>query len=121
MVRRPPRSTRTDTLLPYTTLFRSRPVPCDAGDVLVELILERRRPRHELEAEAVVDHRDATGREVEALTIDAGDMLARRSLQMRQASVGREPRRGGVEVATAQGIQETALEEDSKTDRERKR
>src|SRR3546814_6570260 len=25
MLRRPPRSTRTDTLLPYTTLFRSRP------------------------------------------------------------------------------------------------
>src|SRR3546814_2544780 len=28
MIRRPPRSTRTDTLLPYTTLFRS-PRPCD--------------------------------------------------------------------------------------------
>src|SRR3546814_9753281 len=27
MIRRPPRSTRTDTLCPYTTLFRS---PCDA-------------------------------------------------------------------------------------------
>src|SRR3546814_13145625 len=27
MIRRPPRSTRTDTLFPYTTLFRSRP-PC---------------------------------------------------------------------------------------------
>src|SRR3546814_15566263 len=26
MIRRPPRSTRTDTLLPYTTLFRS---PCE--------------------------------------------------------------------------------------------
>src|SRR3546814_4486237 len=25
MLRRPPRSTRTDTLFPYTTLFRSRP------------------------------------------------------------------------------------------------
>src|SRR3546814_14468142 len=25
MIRRPPRSTRTDTLFPYTTLFRSRP------------------------------------------------------------------------------------------------
>src|SRR3546814_4485728 len=25
MIRRPPRSTRTDTLLPYTTLFRSAP------------------------------------------------------------------------------------------------
>src|SRR3546814_1019847 len=27
MIRRPPRSTRTDTLFPYTTLFRSRFVP----------------------------------------------------------------------------------------------
>src|SRR3546814_17130754 len=31
MLRRPPRSTRTDTLLPYTTLFRS---PGARGDVL---------------------------------------------------------------------------------------
>src|SRR3546814_3585403 len=27
MIRRPPRSTRTDTLFPYTTLFRSPPQP----------------------------------------------------------------------------------------------
>src|SRR3546814_18289074 len=27
MIRRPPRSTRTDTLFPYTTLFRSKPAP----------------------------------------------------------------------------------------------
>src|SRR3546814_18904609 len=27
MIRRPPRSTRTDTLFPYTTLFRSRHLP----------------------------------------------------------------------------------------------
>src|SRR3546814_13918309 len=26
MIRRPPRSTRTDTLFPYTTLFRSKPL-----------------------------------------------------------------------------------------------
>src|SRR3546814_6319260 len=34
MIRRPPRSTRTDTLLPYTTLFRSpcRTVPRGSGD-----------------------------------------------------------------------------------------
>src|SRR3546814_9587253 len=37
MIRRPPRSTRTDTLFPYTTLFRSRrygesvPGPCETG------------------------------------------------------------------------------------------
>src|SRR3546814_10726141 len=28
MIRRPPRSTRTDTLFPYTTLFRSNSPPC---------------------------------------------------------------------------------------------
>src|SRR3546814_19728015 len=28
MIRRPPRSTRTDTLFPYTTLFRSSPSVC---------------------------------------------------------------------------------------------
>src|SRR3546814_15094661 len=28
MIRRPPRSTRTDTLFPYTTLFRSDEAPC---------------------------------------------------------------------------------------------
>src|SRR3546814_13286927 len=31
MIRRPPRSTRTDTLFPYTTLFRSRARPARAG------------------------------------------------------------------------------------------
>src|SRR3546814_2828391 len=31
MIRRPPRSTRTDTLFPYTTLFRSHPVHIDHG------------------------------------------------------------------------------------------
>src|SRR3546814_14677683 len=34
MILRPPRSTRTDTLFPYTTLFRSRPDPRPAGAVL---------------------------------------------------------------------------------------
>src|SRR3546814_4536750 len=32
MIRRPPRSTRTDTLFPYTTLFRSFPADLDARD-----------------------------------------------------------------------------------------
>src|SRR3546814_11568925 len=31
MIRRPPRSTRTDTLFPYTTLFRSQPEAHEAG------------------------------------------------------------------------------------------
>src|SRR6056297_3907309 len=42
MIRRPPRSTRTDTLFPYTTLFRSQLDPCvarvqgDGGTIRVE-------------------------------------------------------------------------------------
>src|SRR3546814_10260485 len=35
MIRRPPRSTRTDTLFPYTTLFRS--VPERAWDLIVTM------------------------------------------------------------------------------------
>src|SRR3546814_3351430 len=31
MIRRPPRSTRTDTLFPYTTLFRSQPKAIDSN------------------------------------------------------------------------------------------
>src|SRR3546814_8575136 len=33
MIRRPPRSTRTDTLFPSTTLFRSRGAPAHCRDV----------------------------------------------------------------------------------------
>src|SRR3546814_17412370 len=44
MIRRPPRSTRTDTLVPYTTLFRSGscielPAPVDRIDIDPERIL----------------------------------------------------------------------------------
>src|SRR3546814_7111606 len=51
MIRRPPRSTRTDTLFPYTTLFRSRevlprPAHCCAS------LPERTRPRPGRSAEA---------------------------------------------------------------------
>src|SRR3546814_8752594 len=34
MIRRPPRSTRTDTLFPYTTLFRSPPLKSSAVTAL---------------------------------------------------------------------------------------
>src|SRR3546814_3696202 len=38
MIRRPPRSTRTDTLFPYTTLFRSHAA---AGMTLVQIAAEK--------------------------------------------------------------------------------
>src|SRR3546814_16139589 len=45
MIRRPPRSTRTDTLFPYTTLFRSldRAEAVEARRLLVEAEQDRRR------------------------------------------------------------------------------
>src|SRR3546814_14884336 len=47
MIRRPPRSTRTDTLFPYTTLFRSRlPQPahvCDAPAAVAQADLRKSR------------------------------------------------------------------------------
>src|SRR3546814_16604137 len=38
MIRRPPRSTRTDTLFPYTTLFRSRAIAKKFSDVAPEVL-----------------------------------------------------------------------------------
>src|SRR3546814_17845165 len=46
MIRRPPRSTRTDTLFPYTTLFRSgRLAQARVGRLLDRLVRQRARAR----------------------------------------------------------------------------
>src|SRR3546814_5597682 len=42
MIRRPPRSTRTDTLFPYTTLFRSGAEPLVIGDNAMSITAERK-------------------------------------------------------------------------------
>src|SRR3546814_5265088 len=56
MIRRPPRSTRTDTLFPYTTLFRSL-VP---NDVVVADLLQRHQHQKR------IDHRVQTAAELRA-------------------------------------------------------
>src|SRR3546814_18867960 len=43
MIRRPPRSTRTDTLFPYTTLFRSREATMSDSDLRTPPALEHFR------------------------------------------------------------------------------
>src|SRR3546814_6410012 len=55
MIRRPPRSTRTDTLFPYTTLFRSlsATTPLDLERAHLETPRKTERPSRE-EAEATV-------------------------------------------------------------------
>src|SRR3546814_13296557 len=64
MIRRPPRSTRTDTLFPYTTLFRSH----DAVDDLAQALLVGEVDRGDLELAVLLDV-DRTG----AVHHDLGD------------------------------------------------
>src|SRR3546814_3257672 len=54
MIRRPPRSTRTDTLFPYTTLFRSAPGAVIPVDVLQTALASARRDDAEHRLHAVV-------------------------------------------------------------------
>src|SRR3546814_5765809 len=55
MIRRPPRSTRTDTLFPYTTLFRSLGAPPGTWRKLQEHLLHERRHQRFLDGlEAVL-------------------------------------------------------------------
>src|SRR3546814_15533627 len=49
MIRRPPRSTRTDTLFPYTTLFRSHHRQWMVGDVHMDLCQRPPRPADGIE------------------------------------------------------------------------
>src|SRR3546814_7549484 len=57
MRRRPPKSTRTDTLFPYTTLFRSRPPREPCNTVLLGLL---RRCRDRSGDDPSVPHPDHT-------------------------------------------------------------
>src|SRR3546814_8940165 len=74
MIRRPPRSTRTDTLFPYTTLFRS---PAFAG--MTKLLEFRPHQRR------AVDHRLQLG-------------LRMRAAVVFHPAIGRDPQPFGVDV-----------------------
>src|SRR3546814_564306 len=52
MVRRPPRSTRTDTLFPYTTLFRSAAVHAHDAKICLQLLHAGRYAYHPLSVSA---------------------------------------------------------------------
>src|SRR3546814_6068402 len=87
MIRRPPRSTRTDTLFPYTTLFRSR---------RLRLVLHRQR----VEVRAQVAARAVGGDQAAdvAFTLVAGTMRdhAARGLAAGRGDVFHDRRMGDV-------------------------
>src|SRR3546814_9066825 len=78
MIRRPPRCTRTDTLFPYTTLFRS------GGDVASELVVpgagDARINRRGLDRTDAVDRFDQEGLVVGA----TGELLVQTLAQHRR-------------------------------------
>src|SRR3546814_3434341 len=55
MIRRPPRSTRTDTLFPYTTLFRAGPTPIFPPDDEVRALFDRLGTAIDLADESAYD------------------------------------------------------------------
>src|SRR3546814_11043728 len=84
MVRRPPRSTRTDTLFPYTTLFRSK------GCEIVAVELFRRHEVPQDRPDAVAEPRQPLGQEF----LDGGGALGQ------HLPVGRQARRLDAEPDT---------------------
>src|SRR3546814_15045604 len=72
MLRRPPRSTRTDTLLPYTTLFRSRG---PAMSITVTIDLSDRDLEHFQKAMAT-SRKAAEGKTPDEVVAAAGKLLA---------------------------------------------
>src|SRR3546814_14807811 len=70
MIRRPPRSTRTDTLFPYTTLFRSLVVQAQAGEGALIAYAGEVRARHEPELGFRI------GGKIIARAVDVGDRVA---------------------------------------------
>src|SRR3546814_5730700 len=95
MIRRPPRATRTDTLFPYTTLFRSRgagiQAAVDDGDLVRDRLLAHRFQRRgrvlrrERPGDDDVVARDALGGEaVEDRCELLADAFERRTLRVVQ-------------------------------------
>src|SRR3546814_10279824 len=102
MIRRPPRSTRTDTLFPYTTLFRSRAPPpvrkrrpwLFAGKNLARLHFVRKlQPalQGRLEHLAHLRHAggDGIGRRRRILRGHGGDLVDARAIDAEAVELGR--------------------------------
>src|SRR3546814_9398426 len=102
MLRRPPRSTRTDTLFPYTTLFRSQHPGTGAGegfalgrghlDLRIEVeVVRRHREAEDLVARVLVGAAEPVG---VGDVADAVDLADARQQRDRQGLDERQPRAG---------------------------
>src|SRR3546814_18037780 len=115
MIRRPPRSTRTDNLFPYTTLFRSRDaITALAATEVDVLVLDLEMPRMDglsalpeilnttSAAVLVVSSLTTQGARstIEALRLGAADTLAKPELMLGCMARSEERRVGQESVST---------------------
>src|SRR3546814_16219772 len=115
MIRRPPRSTRTDTLFPYTTRFRSGEILEDlADDALVGILGDLRRgrgiaPRQRQQGVPLLlrDLDEAGHRDVDALDGREQRLAAREArpgARLKEVGVGRVRGSAGVGLVVRQGV-----------------
>ena len=83
-----------------------------AADLPSKLLLQRRSPGDELEAESIVDHCKAAGCKCDALPVDARDMLAFGGWAMSKPCFCRQFGGCIMELALAQSIDKIADEDD---------
>src|SRR3546814_3289528 len=103
MIRRPPRSTRTDTLFPYTTLFRSEGVDDRKVEILEPALQRRAIAQPARQPDAALRQDKGCGFEKKALGVPAYDSrlaepeidAIRAALQRYHITVGRKRRVGG--------------------------
>src|SRR3546814_19557906 len=99
MIRRPPRSTRTDTLFPYTTLFRSPPWPAcrlwSESDSQLSLGVDAPPPRG-------IEARNQSSRTAPVRRRDKGAVThdLRRHRRLYPLQIRSEERRGGKECGS---------------------
>src|SRR5690606_34287163 len=77
-----------------------------------EMLFERGRPGHELEAEAIIEHREASRGEIEAAAVGARDVLAGGGFDGGLARLGGEALPQRIELATPQLLDQVAAEAD---------
>src|SRR3546814_15195356 len=111
MIRRPPRSTRTDTLFPYTTLFRSvlQRARIEVGEVVQRGVVARRALRPgEIDAAAALAPVDG---EVGVVGQGLVDLVIQRGPA--------RPLQGTVDRIDDRGVARLGLDQQAGTDRKR--
>src|SRR3546814_1190665 len=112
MIRRPPRSTRTDTLFPYTTLFRSVGIDFRHGRAEIETAVEALWPlAADQDAGAAVG---GVGDETHHMPIVIA-VGQRADFGIRSARVADAYAAGAFDQRLGEAIRDAALDEDART------